>query len=200
MKLVQKGTGGITPPSRLHNALFVLFIGGILAYGAGFAWTMLARFDLINLISNTHDDAFYYFQIASNLALGKFSTFDGGHHAHQRIPPDLAASDHAVPLGIQQGSGAVRHQGVRDHADRRRRGPRRRGRPAGAHAVGSDVRRAADALPHPLHDRRNGSGGGAVHAGPVHSQPPASSPEARRGGSGRWPRWPLPCPGCVWST
>ena len=70
--------GAVTLPSRLHNALFVLFIGGILAYGAGFAWYMLARFDLINLISNTHDDAFYYFQIASNLALGKFSTFDGG--------------------------------------------------------------------------------------------------------------------------
>ena len=64
--------------SRLCNALFVLFIGGILAYGAGFAWYMLDRFDLINLISNTHDDAFYYFQIARNLAEGKFSTFDGG--------------------------------------------------------------------------------------------------------------------------
>ena len=64
--------------SRLSNALFVLFIGGILAYGAGFAWYMLARFDLINLISITHDDAFYYFQIARNLAEGKFSTFDGG--------------------------------------------------------------------------------------------------------------------------
>ena len=69
---------GVTLPSRLHNALFVLFLGGILAYGAGFAWYMLARFDLINLISNTHDDAFYYFQIARNLAEGKFSTFDGG--------------------------------------------------------------------------------------------------------------------------
>ena len=69
---------GVTLPSRPRNALFVLFIGGILAYGAGFAWTMLARFDLINLISNTHDDAFYYFQIARNLAEGKFSTFDGG--------------------------------------------------------------------------------------------------------------------------
>ncbi len=69
---------GGTLSSRLHNALFVLFIGGTLAYGAGFAWTMLARFDLINLISNTHDDAFYYFQIARNLAEGKFSTFDGG--------------------------------------------------------------------------------------------------------------------------
>ena len=68
----------VTLSSRLHNALFALFIGGILAYEAGFAWHMLARFDLINLISNTHDDAFYYFQIASNLAEGKFSTFDGG--------------------------------------------------------------------------------------------------------------------------
>ena len=51
--------GGVTLSSRLRNALFVLFIAGILAYGAGFAWYMLARFDLINLISNTHDDAFY---------------------------------------------------------------------------------------------------------------------------------------------
>ena len=65
-------------PSRLRAALFVLFIGGILAYGAGFAWYMLDRFDLINLISKTHDDAFYYFQIARNLTEGKFSTFDGG--------------------------------------------------------------------------------------------------------------------------
>ena len=65
--------------SRLHNALFVLFIGGIFAYGAGFAWYMLARFDLINLIRGlSADDAFYYFQIARNLAEGKFSTFDGG--------------------------------------------------------------------------------------------------------------------------
>ena len=63
----------------LRNALFVLFIGGILAYGAGFAWYMLARFDLVNLIHGVNnDDAFYYFQIARNLAEGKFSTFDGG--------------------------------------------------------------------------------------------------------------------------
>ncbi len=65
--------------SRLRNALFILFIGGILAYGAGFAVYMLARFDLINLIRDaSKDDAFYYFQIARNLAEGKFSTFDGG--------------------------------------------------------------------------------------------------------------------------
>ena len=40
---------------------------------------MLARFDLVNLIRDVStDDAFYYFQIARNLAEGKFSTFDGG--------------------------------------------------------------------------------------------------------------------------
>ena len=63
----------------LRNAAFVLFLGGILAYGAGFAWYMLDRFDLINLIRDVSgDDSFYYFQIAKNLAEGKFSTFDGG--------------------------------------------------------------------------------------------------------------------------
>ncbi len=77
-RCLNRGGGG-TLSSRLHNALFALFIGGILAYGAGFAWTMLARFDLVNLIRDViYDDAFYYFQIASNLAEGKFSTFDGG--------------------------------------------------------------------------------------------------------------------------
>ncbi len=63
----------------MRNALFVLFIGGILAYGAGFAWYMLSRFDLIDLIRSVNgDDSFYYFQIAFNLAERKFSTFDGG--------------------------------------------------------------------------------------------------------------------------
>ena len=69
----------MTLASRLRNALFILFIGGILAYGTGFAVYMLARFDLVNLIRDVNgDDAFYYFQIARNLAEGKFSTFDGG--------------------------------------------------------------------------------------------------------------------------
>ena len=69
----------LTMPARLRNALFVLFIGGILAYGAGFACYLLARFDLVNLLRDVNgDDSFYYFQIASNLAEGKFSTFDGG--------------------------------------------------------------------------------------------------------------------------
>ena len=42
-------------------------------------WHMLANFDLINFIRDAnYDDSFYYFQIAYNLAQGKFSTFDGG--------------------------------------------------------------------------------------------------------------------------
>ncbi len=66
-------------PTPLRNALFAMFIGGILAYGAGFAWYLLARFDLVNLLRDVNaDDSFYYFQIARNLAEGKFSTFDGG--------------------------------------------------------------------------------------------------------------------------
>ena len=63
----------------VRHSLFALFIAGILAYGAGFAGYMLAKFDIINLIRDAStDDAFYYFQIAYNLAEGKFSTFDGG--------------------------------------------------------------------------------------------------------------------------
>ena len=65
-------------PLTRTNALFALFISGILAYGAGFAWYMLTRFDLVDLTHLNPDDAFYYFQIAYNLAEGKFSTFDGG--------------------------------------------------------------------------------------------------------------------------
>ena len=79
MILYAVALGGVVLSSPLRNALFVLFIGGILAYGAGFAWYMLARFDLVNLIRDLNEeDAFYYFQIAHNLAAGKFSTFDGG--------------------------------------------------------------------------------------------------------------------------
>ena len=68
-----------TLPAPVRYALFALFIGGILAYGAAFAGYMLVKFDLLNFISDlNHDDAFYYFQIAYHLAEGKFSTFDGG--------------------------------------------------------------------------------------------------------------------------
>ena len=64
---------------RLRDALFALFIVGLLAYGAAFAWYMLTRFDLVNLLRDVSiDDTFYYFQIAYHMAEGKFSTFDGG--------------------------------------------------------------------------------------------------------------------------
>ena len=81
------------PPSSLHprwlaaanslaplrNVPFALFVVGILGYGAAFAWYMLDRFDLVNLLRDvSYDDAFYYFQIAYHMAEGRFSTFDGG--------------------------------------------------------------------------------------------------------------------------
>ena len=66
-------------PSWLYNVPFVLFCCGILAYGGSFAFYMLTKFDLINLIRDVNlDDSFYYFTIAQYLADGFFSTFDGG--------------------------------------------------------------------------------------------------------------------------
>ena len=65
-------------PGRWHAALFVLFIGGLLAYGGWNAWRLLFPPDLISLIERNNDDAYYYFQTAWHLAQGHFSTFDGG--------------------------------------------------------------------------------------------------------------------------
>ena len=68
--------GAIAP---LRNLPFALFVLGILGYGAAFAWHVLDRFDLVNLLQHmSYDDAFYYFQIAYHMAEGRFSTFDGG--------------------------------------------------------------------------------------------------------------------------
>ena len=65
--------------SRFHNTLFVLFLSAILAYGGSFAFYLLTKFDLLDLIRYGNcDDAYYYFNIARNLAEGHFSTFDGG--------------------------------------------------------------------------------------------------------------------------
>ena len=62
----------------LRHAPFALFVAGVLAYGAAFAWHLLDRFDLVNLIRDANfDDSFYYFQTAWRLAEGEFSTFDG---------------------------------------------------------------------------------------------------------------------------
>ena len=109
--LPESGGGGNTvlpAARRAIHPVFVLFVAGILAYGAGSAWYVLARFDLVNLIRDQNEeDAFYYFQIARNLAEGKFSTFDGGITRTNGYHPPLAVSDHAVLLGIRQGSRAV---------------------------------------------------------------------------------------------
>ena len=70
---------GLRGARRLRHALFSLFIVAILGYGAAFAWYMLERFDLIDLLREVNlDDAFYYFQIAYHMAEGRFSTVDGG--------------------------------------------------------------------------------------------------------------------------
>ena len=62
----------------LRSAPFVLFVAGILGYGAALAWYMLDRFDLLNMLRDgSYDDPFYYYQIAYHMAEGKFSTFDG---------------------------------------------------------------------------------------------------------------------------
>lgn len=64
------------PPLR-HLPLAV-FLLSILVHGAVFAGFMLQRFDLGSVLRLSSDDAFYYSQIARNLADGQFSTFDGG--------------------------------------------------------------------------------------------------------------------------
>ena len=70
--------------SEIQNAAagrlpFALFICGLIAYAAAFAWHMLSTFDLVNILRDVNsEDSFYYFQIAYNLSQGKFSTFDGG--------------------------------------------------------------------------------------------------------------------------
>ena len=70
-------SGGAVAPWR--NAPFALFVVCVMGYGAVYAWYMLDRFDLVNLLRDaSYDDAFYYFQIAYHMAEGRFSTFDGG--------------------------------------------------------------------------------------------------------------------------
>ena len=79
-RLVGAGVGVLVAAGvRWGGWLFLLFLGGLLAYGGGFAGYLLSKFDLLNLLRDVNvDDSFYYFQIAWNMAQGKFSTFDGG--------------------------------------------------------------------------------------------------------------------------
>ena len=58
---------------------FPVFLAAVLGYGGAFAYYTLASFDVVNLHRDAFfDDAFYYFEIAKNLAAGEFFTFDGG--------------------------------------------------------------------------------------------------------------------------
>ena len=63
----------------LGRLAFLAFLAAVLGYGGFYAYYMLTNFDVVNLHRDTLiDDSFYYFEIAKNLAAGKFSTFDGG--------------------------------------------------------------------------------------------------------------------------
>ena len=65
--------------AALGRVAFLAFLAALLAYGGCLAYATLVSFDVVNLHrSEFFDDAFYYFEIAKNLAAGKFSTFDGG--------------------------------------------------------------------------------------------------------------------------
>ena len=69
---------GADRPALLQHLPFVLFVAALLAYGGGYAARMLSNFDVLDLVATYRDDGFYYFQIAWNMAQGRFSTFDGG--------------------------------------------------------------------------------------------------------------------------
>ena len=65
--------------AALGRLAFLAFLAALLAYGGFLAYVTLANYDVVNLHRDAFfDDAFYYFEIAKNLAAGKFSTFDGG--------------------------------------------------------------------------------------------------------------------------
>ena len=61
-----------------RDGLFVLFLLGLLGGSAWFTVRLLSGLDSVEVQHLFPDDAYYYFQIARNLAAGQFSTFDGG--------------------------------------------------------------------------------------------------------------------------
>ena len=79
MKLNSAGAARALARSKAGRELpLILFLLSLLGGSAWFTWRLLASLDLVSLIHTFQDDAFYYFQIARNLAAGQFSTFDGG--------------------------------------------------------------------------------------------------------------------------
>lgn len=63
----------------IRRAAFAAFLLALLGYGGALAYYTVVSFDVVNLHRDALvDDALYYFEIAKNLASGRFSTFDGG--------------------------------------------------------------------------------------------------------------------------
>ena len=59
---------------RWGDAAFWLFLAAVLSYGLLFAYYLLSNSDLVDYVAGfSNDDAFYYLQIAKNLAAGHFS-------------------------------------------------------------------------------------------------------------------------------
>ena len=71
--------GGHLGRPAVRRAAFSAFLLALFGYGGFLAYYTLTHFDVVNLHRDGFvDDAFYYFEIAKNLATGEFSTFDGG--------------------------------------------------------------------------------------------------------------------------
>ena len=187
--------------ARLRHAPFALFVAGLLAYGAAFAWHLLDRFDLVNLIRDVNrDDAFYYFQIAYHLAGGEFSTFDGGltrtngYHPLWLllVTPFYWFFDKTEALfAIKAFEVMLVAGGVALVAG---------GGAGGAAAVDPPVRGAAGALRESGPVPGDGGGRGSVPAGAVPAGRLSLRAEPGALGVGRWRPWPSRCRGCAWST
>ena len=69
---------GIARSGVVREIPLALYLIGLLLASAWFAQRLVSDLDFFDLMHLFQDDAFYYFQIAKNLAQGNFSTFDDG--------------------------------------------------------------------------------------------------------------------------
>ena len=78
MTRLRESVRGLARSRAGRDGPFVLFLLALLGGSAWFTYRLLSGLDFLELLHLFEDDAFYYFQIARNLATGQFSTFDGG--------------------------------------------------------------------------------------------------------------------------
>ena len=75
---MRESVQGLARSRAGRDGPFVLFFLGLLGGSAWFAYRLLSGLDFLELLHLIPDDAYYYSQIARNMAAGQFSTFDGG--------------------------------------------------------------------------------------------------------------------------